>query len=183
MIAALLPEKVICVAKRGDDVVYSLFSEEEAAVGKASVGLRPRRGAGRRDSSAKLWTTQNIIKLPYVDIQSFITPACAEPICVLPAEVLGRDHARRPQAVLRPLADKSLACACADCCPHDTGTEMPSLTQGGRIANSSATRSRRLAPSEAESINRKGNSYGHTIRAAHARCRCGRRQGAASSPA
>ena len=44
MIAALLPEKVICVAKRGDDVVYTLFSEEEAAVGKASVGLRPRRG-------------------------------------------------------------------------------------------------------------------------------------------
>ena len=57
------------------------------------------------------------------------------------------------------------------------------LDADGRIANSSATRSRRLAPSEAESVSKKGNSYDHTNRAANARRRCGRREGRASSPA
>jgi hypothetical protein len=42
------------------------------------------------------------------------------------------------------------------------------LDDDGRIANSSATRSQRLAPSEAVSVGRKGNSYDHTIRADNA---------------
>ena len=45
------------------------------------------------------------------------------------------------------------------------------LDADGRIANSSATRSRRLAPSEAKSVSRKGNSYDHTNRVANARRR------------
>jgi hypothetical protein len=57
---------------------------------------------------------------PRLDTSS---PACAEPICVLPAEVLRRGHARRPQAVLRPLTDKSLARARAACSAHNTRAE------------------------------------------------------------
>jgi hypothetical protein len=45
------------------------------------------------------------------------------------------------------------------------------LDDDGRIANSSATRSQRLAPSEAVSVGRKGNSYDHTIRSGNARRR------------